>query len=454
MKEKNLIESAFRESDVRGLVKTQITEEFALLLGKAIANTFKSRAFIVGRDRRKSSKALENALIKGITKSGADVFLLEDTLSPIAYFAARFYEFPGVFITASHNPLEYNGFKIIGKDGLTKGKYSGLNAVKREFFRLKKQQTSQSGKIKKEGSVFKASFFEEYKKRTLEFDYGITPLKLVVNTGGNKSGELLKKILVEKKVKIIQVLPKKGVVSNPLIDSGIEVTRKIRKEKADMGVAFDFDGDRTFFFDEKGEKIDNSSIAALIATRLLRKKPGSLVLYDVRSDWVIRDAVNDAGGKTLMVKVGHTNVKEKMKKHDAIYCGEVSGHNYFKETGYAESSFAPIIILLSLISKENKSLSSLVKPFRRNYLLNETNFEVASMNSIKITIKAVKKAMKGGKRSSLDGIRIDYPLWWFNLRGSKNEPVIRLTMGAVRKEILEHKFALLKEIILKHHLRP
>ncbi|MCX6803938.1 MAG: hypothetical protein NTY48_05215 [Candidatus Diapherotrites archaeon] len=446
--------SAFRESDIRGIVGKQITPEFAKKIGNAIAKTFKSEYYILGRDKRPSSRTLERALRKGILESGASVYELEDTISPLAYFAARFYNSPGVFVTASHNPIEYNGFKIIGKDGLTKGMKNGLDKVKKEFdencfqeLRSLQNITLKSKQKSTKGKVIKPGILCEYKKSVLQFDRGIMPAKIVINNGGNRSGKLLKSILKEKKVEIIEINPKKWHISNPLIDKGEEVSEKIILTKADLGVAFDFDGDRTFFFDEKGNKLDNSTIAALIASFLLKEKGKGIVLYDVRSDWIIKDTVKANGGKSIMVEVGHTNVKEKMKKHEAIYCGEISGHNYFKESGYTESSIMPIIILLSIISIEKKPLSQIAKPFMKNHLLNETNYTV---NNINKTIEDVSRLIKGGKRSNLDGLRVDFSDWWFNIRGSKNEPLIRLTMGAKKKKLLMKKKRLIESEIRKH----
>ncbi len=444
MENSTKLPSVFRESDIRGIVGRQITPEFARKIGNAVAKTFKSNYYVLGRDKRSTSRALSRAIRKGLLESGANVYDLGETISPLAYFAARHYNCPGVFITASHNPKEYNGFKIIGSDGLTKGIRNGLDKVKKEF------DLNQPLK-KTKGKIIRPNIFHDYKLNVLHFDRGITPAKIVLNNGGNTSGKLLKKILEGKRVKIIEINPKRGYISNPLIDKGKEVSRKILAKKADFGVAFDFDGDRIFFFDEKGNKLDNSSIAALIANFLLGEKKSGTILYDVRSDWIIKDTVKTCGGKSLMVEVGHTNVKEKMKKNDAIYCGEISGHNYFRESGYTESSLMPIIIILSIISTEKKTLSELIKPFRKNHLLNETNYTVDDINQ---TINDVSKLIKGGKRSTLDGLRVDFNDWWFSIRGSKNEPLIRLNMGAKNKEVLEKKLALIESAVKKHYLRP
>lgn len=444
--EKKIISEVFRKSDIRGFVDNQITEEFSYFLGVSMVKTLKTKNIVVGRDNRNSSKKLENFFIKGVVDCGVNVYKINSTLSPIAYFVCQVYSFPGVFITASHNPKEYNGFKLIGRDGLTIGKNIGLDKIKKEFEKIYFKKKGVFKKAKTNGKIFSHNFFKKYKKNILSFKEKLSFFKIVINNGGNDSVKMLKEIFKKEKITIINITPKKGSISNPLVDDGFEVSKEIISKKADFGVFFDFDGDRVFFFDEKGRKIHNSIFSCLLIEYFLKKYPNAKVLFDVRSDWIVKETIKKNNGKAIMIGVGHATVKQKMKKFDAIYCGEISGHNYFKENKYSESSFIPIILLMNILSKEKKPLSKLIKKFQKNKILNETNFRVKKPDE---KIKKIDTFFNYGKKSKIDGIRIDFKDWWFSVRKSKNEPILRLNMGAVNKKLLIYKKKIIQKVILE-----
>jgi phosphomannomutase len=449
--------NAFRDNDIRGIYPEEINEKFAENLGKAIVKTLKAKKVIVGTDSRESSKKLYNAIIKGTTNAGANTLCMGLTITPALYFAAREKKAAGIMITASHNPKQYNGFKITHTNGITIGKENGLTEIKKEFDKIseegkqksKKEKTDFKGKktkaIKK-GKKLSANYFEEYKKDALSYLEKNKIKKIVAATGNSEAGNFLKKILAGKKTQVIVLNPEKGTIGNPLTENNRQLAEKIIEEKADFGVAFDFDGDRIFFYDEQGKKLNNNIIASAIAKYLLEKEKGT-ILYDARSDWIIKKTIEQNGGKAKMVRVGHTLVKEKMEEEKALYCGEISGHNYFKTNHYADSSIIAVMSIMSILSKENKKLSTLAEEFTENIVSEEMNF--ALKNPLE-KIKQIEQILPKGNKNTLDGLRIDYPNWWFSLRPSRNEPLLRLNIGAKTKGLLEEKIAELRESIEKN----
>ena len=428
----------FREYDIRGLVE-DFSEDFAKRLGQTIIKTTNAKNIVVGKDGRASGNKLLQALIQGIKESGADVLSIGTTSTPVCYFVCKYYNSPGIMVTASHNPKEFNGFKIVKKDGLTIGMGTGLGKMRKAFEKGKFVKTKKRGKTKT------VNYFNDYKKHILSFLKYIKNTKIVIDDGNSANGELLKKILQEQKVNIISVKRKKGDIGNPLIESNKKLKAVIKKQKADFGVAYDFDGDRVFFLDEKGKKINNEAIASIISKYLLEKNYyKGTILYDTRSDWIIKDTIRKYGGKAIMTRVGHSTIKALMKKEKALYCGEISGHNYYKDNFYADSALITTIHILSIFSKENKKFSKLVGDYQKNILSGEINFKVKDREA---KLNEIKKKIKGGKRNTLDGIRIDYDNWWFNIRPSKSEPFLRLAMGAKTKKLFEQKKKMLTKII-------
>ena len=429
----------FKNYDIRGLIEEEITSDFAERLGQTIVNTTKSKNIIVGRDGRESGEKLLKSLILGIRKSGSNVLTLGKISTPVCYFTSQKYKLPGVIVTASHNPKAFNGFKIVKTDGLTVGMGSGLEKIKKAFeennFVLKKRKTT----------IKKLDYFKDYKKHILSFAKDVKKVKIVVDNGNSSDEMLLDKILVNKKVKIYSISIPKKRIGNPLIDSNKELKAKIIKEKADFGVAYDFDGDRVFFFDETGKQIDNELIASLISKYLLTKnKNKGKILWDIRSDWIIKDVIKKNGGKPLVTRPGHSNIKTLMKKEKALYCGEISGHNYYKDNFYADSALITTIHVLSIFSNKNTKFSKLIKPFKKNFLTGEINFKIENRVG---KIKEIEKGIKGGKRTKLDGLRVDFKNWWFCVRASNSQPVLRLTMGAKTKRLLKQKKKKITKII-------
>ncbi|MGI6335391.1 MAG: phosphomannomutase/phosphoglucomutase [Minisyncoccales bacterium] len=415
----------FKAYDIRGIYGEQLNEDIAYKIGRAFAMYIGSK-IVVAKDNRLSSDSLFEALTRGITDQGSDVYNIGLSTSPMFYFAvSNLVCDGGVIITASHNPPQYNGFKMVRSDAMPLSGEDGIDQIKQ----LVEENNFSSSK---KGNISTLDITDKYVN---SFEIKKYNLKVVVDTANSVSGLIVNRMF--RGVSLFHLFSEldgsfPNHEPNPLEEKNIKDLReKVLEYGADIGIAFDGDGDRVFFVDEKGELISSDLIIALIA-KLIDKK----VLYDLRCSNIIKETARDS----VMWRVGHSFIKKKMKDEDIFFGGEYSGHYYLKQgSSYYESPYFVIYKLFEAM--ENKKLSELIAPFKKYYHSGELNFEVEDKQSV---IEKVEKNYSYGKITKIDGVRIDFDDWWFLLRGSNTEPILRLIVEAKSKELLDSK---IKEIV-------
>jgi phosphomannomutase len=432
--------SIFKAYDVRGIYPSELDEELAYKIGRAFVTFLKVSNVVVSQDMRESSKSLKKELIRGITDQGADVIEVKGLCStPRSYFACWFLKSPGsIMVTASHNPGKYNGFKFTREKAIPISGDTGIKDIEKLVLRNRFKD------VKKKGIVVKKDITNDYKKHILRFIdvKKIKPLKVVIDAGNGMGGKDMELVLDKLPLKVVRMYFKPdgsfpNHEANPLKEENlIDIKKRVKEEKADFGIAIDGDADRVFFIDENSETIPADFITCLIAEDILKKNKGGKVLYDLRSSWVVKEVIEKNGGKAGMSKVGHSFIKEQMRKEKAVFAGELSGHFYFKDNSYTDSGVIAALKVIQIISEKGKRLSELVKPLRKYYASGEINSEVKDKEG---KIKELAKRYKDGKISWLDGIRVDFDDWWFNVRPSNTEPLLRLNLEAKSKELMEEK---------------
>ncbi len=422
--------NAFKAYDLRGKVPSELNPDMAYKIGKAYAKLLKAETIVVGHDVRKSSDALSDSLIKGLTDSGVDVTDIGICGTEMIYYATSALETDGgIMITASHNPPEYNGMKFVKKHSVPVGYNSGLNEVEKLILTDNLGQNSEyPGMVKKKDVM--AAFITNLKKF---YDPGkIKPLNIVVNAGNGCAGLALDAIEKDLPVQMIKIFNNpdsnfpNGVPNPLLIENRQPTIDAVLKSKADLGVAWDGDYDRCFFFDEKGRFIEGYYIVGLLAKSILQINKGENIVHDPRLVWNTLDIVKKYGGKAVESVSGHAYIKQKMREVNAIYGGEMSAHHYFRDNAYSDSGMIPFLLILQLISQENKPLSALVEEMIHNYPCSgEINSTIADPAG---KLKEIENLYHDGKVEHVDGLSVEYPEWRFNLRMSNTEPIIRLNV--------------------------
>jgi phosphomannomutase len=432
----------FKAYDVRGLYPSQLDEDGAYRIGRGYVEHFEPKTIAVGRDMRLSSEAMSKAVIEGATDGGADVLDLGLVGTEMVYHAVGELALDGgICVTASHNPKEYTGMKIVRRGALPVGGDSGLAQVRA-------RAEEGFGAVAKQGSVMPEDVWPSFTRKVLSFVEAteILPLRVVVDAANGMAGVMLPPVL--------EHLPQLDVVRcyfdpdgsfpnhepNPLLPENREfIVRKVREEGADLGVAYDGDADRCFFVDDTGEFVPGDFVTALIAEATLAKAPGEKVIYDVRASWAVPETIARAGGVPLVNRVGHAFIKQRMRKEDAVFAGEVSAHYYFREFSQADTGVVPFLVVLALLSRRRSKLSELLAPYReRFFLTGEINTPVADV-PLKLQELKERYAAEGGRISHLDGVSIDFEDWHFNVRPSNTEPLLRLNLEALSEELMAEK---------------
>ncbi|HVP36443.1 MAG TPA: phosphomannomutase/phosphoglucomutase [Terriglobales bacterium] len=431
--------SIFKAYDIRGIYPQELNDNIAYLIGRGFVQYLKPRMVCIGRDMRLSSDALFQNLSRGITRSGADVIDLGLCTSDALYFAVgKFGYEAGAMITASHNPPEYNGMKMCQKEAVPLSGKEGIEQI-REI--IARGDFSAPGK---EGIVKKQDIQSDYIRHLLSFiePQKIKRFKIVADAGNGIAGKVLPDFFSHLPCKLIPMFFEldgsfPNHVPNPMIpENMVPLGSRILQEKADFGVAFDGDADRMFLMDEKGVTLGGDIVAALVAKSLLKKEKGATILYNVPCSRTVREVIEQNGGKAVRTPVGHALIKPLMKKYDAVFGGEHSGHFYFRKNYFADSGMIAISVCLELLSEENKPLSQLVSSIDHYFRSGEINSRVADVPK---KLEEIELHYRDGKIDHLDGITVEYPDWWFNVRPSNTEPLLRLNLEANTRELLDQK---------------
>ncbi|MDG5766562.1 phosphomannomutase/phosphoglucomutase [Balneolales bacterium ANBcel1] len=430
--------SAFKIYDIRGIYPDQINARFMYTLGKAFATRFSPRKVVIGGDSRLSSEELRNALSDGLCDSGVDVLDLGLCGSEMVYFATGTYGLDGgLMITASHNPMEYNGCKMVVEGARPVGAENGLNDIKTliaeegPFHHVDGKGSSRRGAC--EWKDISDEFLSHVcDMLTQELDSG---LKVVVNSGNGAAGPLIGRLADKLPCTLIPMFSEPdgrfpNGVPNPLLPENRQDTADaVLANKADLGVAFDGDFDRCFFFDENGRFVEGYYIVGLMAAQMLEKYPGAKIVHDPRLTWNTIETVEKLGGQPVQSKTGHTFIKELMRKEAAAYGGEMSAHHYFRDFWYCDSGILPFLLMLELMSQSGKKLSALVdEAFHRYPVSGELNYRIDGDAGKLVKQIAEKYERQGGEVTSPDGLSVTFPDWRFSLRVSNTEPLLRLNV--------------------------
>ena len=432
----------FKAYDVRGIYPKELDEDGAYAIGRAYVEQFEPRRIAVGRDMRVSSPSMAAALIRGATEGGADVLDLGLVGTEMVYFAVGDLELDGgVAVTASHNPKEYTGMKIVRRGALPVGGDSGLLDIRDKAMALGDMPEGQSL-----GQVQEYDVWPAYVDRVLSFvDVSvIKPLRVVIDAANGMAGVMLPPVLERLPIEAIRhYFEPDGTFPNhepnPLLPENREfIVEQTTTEGADFGVAFDGDADRCFFVDDEGEFVPGDFVTALLAESVLKKSPGGKIIYDVRASWAVPETIEGAGGTPLMNRVGHAFIKHRMREEGAVFGGEVSGHYYFRDFSQADSGVVPFLLMLELVSLRGEKLSQILRPYRDRYFITgELNTPVPD---VALKLEELEDHFgKQGEVSHLDGISVNAGEWHFNVRPSNTEPLLRLNLEARSEELMEQK---------------
>jgi len=436
--------AVFKAYDVRGLYPSEITEDLFHQLGRAFVAYLGPGKYGVTRDMRVSSPSLTKAFIDGAVMQGGSIVDYGLVGTDQMYYAVAADKLDGgAQITASHNPGEYNGCKMVRKEAFPLSGEAGIKEMKEMIL---------AGAIPaapaKPGSVERADIMARYVEHVLSFvdERSIKPFKVVLDAGSGVAGIVAPRLFDRLPCKTTRLcFEVDGTFpnheANPLIEENREdITAEVLKQKADVGIAWDGDADRCFFIDGTGEFIAGDFITALLAEAFLIKSPGQTIIYDVRASYAVKDIVAKYQGKALMNRVGHAFIKRRMREENAVFGGEVTGHYYFRDNFYADNGFIPALMILDLMSKKGLSLHDLLKPLRERYFISgEINTKVKSMDIAARKIDELKRRYADGNPYDLDGVSAEYPDWHFNVRQSNTEPLLRLNLEGLTPEIMEKR---------------
>ncbi|MBI5654479.1 phosphomannomutase/phosphoglucomutase [Candidatus Uhrbacteria bacterium] len=457
------IASVFKAYDIRGLAPEQLNSAFALKLGKALAAHFGPKRVLVGRDMRTTSFPLESALIEGLTSSGVEVVRIGLCSTPMFYVLTGMAQSTkpfdmGIMVTASHNPSKYNGFKIIRGDCLPVGQGSGMEELRDAFLTGKETKTDHAGTVADDPDAL-----ERYIGQILalaELPESMPQMKVAIDAGNGMAGAILPRLL--SRLPWLEVLPlffePDGTFpnheANPLkVETLNELILKVKNENCVLGVAFDGDADRIGFVDEEGVPIPGDLMTAFLAKEILKDNKGAKVLIDVRASWAAQEAIEEAGGVFEFCRVGHALIKKQMRESGAIFAGELSMHMYFHDLWNVESGDLALLLLLRRLASTGRSVSELMAPLKRYANSGEMNFEISDKAAVLSKLKE-KYSPEASFISEIDGLRIEHRDqndkrndWWFSVRASNTEPLLRLVVEARDVAVLNDRVAELRGLI-------
>jgi len=436
--------SIFKAYDIRGVYPDTLDEDLARDIGRAYVNHLglSGSRVVVARDMRLSGETLEKAFIAGVTEAGADVLDLGLVSTDALYFAVGHLEEPGgAMVTASHNPKEYNGFKLCREDAIALSLDEGIGQIRDLILSGKTP-----GAVEFPGSVEEGEISEDYAEHCLSFieTEGLRPLKIVVDAGNGMAGKMLPPVFEKLPFEYVPMyFELDGDFPNhppsPIEPENTEALReRVVAESADFGVAFDGDADRVFVIDEKGEVVSGDLLAALVAKSVLEKKPGETIVYSAVCSKALPELIRREGGVPVRTKAGHSIIKPQMRKHDAAFGGEHSGHFYFRDNYFADSGIIAMLTVAELVSNQEKPVSELLSPIDPYVRSGEINSEVEDQETVMQKVEEFYTE-RGADVDHLDGLTIEFDDWWFSLRPSNTEPLLRLNVEAENSETMQQK---------------
>jgi phosphomannomutase len=442
--------AAFKAYDVRGLYPSEIDEDGARNIGQAFVAYLGARRIGVSRDMRVSSPALAAAFINGARVQGADVVDYGMLGTDQLYYAVAHDRLDGgAQITASHNPKQYNGIKMVRAEALPLSGDAGIGQIRDMITSgtLPPPAATPEG-VRNIGTLTSRDISDEYIEKVLSFvDVGsIKPFKVVLDGGSGMAGAVAPKLFARLPCTVTSLcMDIDGTFpnheANPLLEENrADITAAVLREKADIGIAWDGDADRCFFIDGTGEFISGDFVTAILAESFLMKKAGGTIIYDLRASHAVKDTVARYNGRALMNRVGHAFIKQRMRQEDGVFAGEVTGHYYFKDYYYADNGFIPALLVLELMSKKGLSLHQLLAPLRERYFISgEINTKLANQDQVPRVLAAIEARYSDATIAKIDGISVDYPTWHFNVRASNTEPLVRLNLEGQTLELMAAK---------------
>ncbi len=452
------IEKVFKAYDVRGIYGPEIDEDLAWKIGHASAGFLRSllsgyergqassNRMIVGRDMRPHSPSLAEALIEGVRSSGVECVDIGLCDTPMVYFAINHLgACGGIQITASHNPMEYNGFKISGARARPVGQETGLQEIQRLVGTIRRMPPGASV-----APVIQMDLWEEYRKHVLRFLKLDRPIKVAVDASNGMGGKMIPAVFDG--VPNLEMIPLNFEIGegfahppNPLVEANLaQVRAAVREHKADLGICMDGDADRCMFIDENGGVVRADLMTALLARHFLQDNSGAMVVYDLRSSRAVPEEIRAAGGVPRRERVGHAYMKKTMTEGHGVFGGELSGHFYFRDNYNADSGAIAFAAALTVLTDKNRPFSELIAPINRYAHSGEINFAVADKAAKMLEIE---QAFSDAQIDHLDGVTCQYEDWWCNVRPSNTEPLLRLTLEARDQALMKEKLAKVEAIL-------
>jgi phosphomannomutase len=445
MREPTDIGKLFKAYDVRGVVPGELTPDTAYRIGRAIVVYLGADEVVVGRDMRVSGPALSAALIDGIRDQGANAVDVGLVSTDALYFAVGKYGYPaGVMITASHNPAEYNGFKICREEARALSFEQGISQI-RDLAVANDFPEPPEGR---RGDLQERDILDAYADHVLSLiDVSkVKPLKIAVDAGNGMAGATAPRVFARLPIEVVPLyFELDGTFpnheANPIEPENIvDLQKAVVEQGCDFGVAFDGDADRMFLIDEHGAFVGGDMTTLMVSVSMLQKHPGSTICYNLICSRSVPETVERMGGKAVRTRVGHSLIKAEMRTHDAIFGGEHSGHFYFRDNWYADSGMIAMLTVLELVSEAGKPLSEVLAPLDTRVRSGEINSEVSDPPAIVAKVEQ-HYAAQGADVDHLDGVTVGFPDWWFNLRSSNTQPLLRLNVEADDRETLDAKTA-------------
>jgi len=443
-----MLDQIFKAYDIRGVYPQEINERVVADIVKAYVQIFQPKKVAVGRDVRLSGESLKETAIDALIGSGVDVVDVGVVSSDMLYFAVASKELDGgISITASHNAGEYNGIKLVGKGAEPISLNSGLDKIRDLIKEGRIEETSG------EGAITKTELIDEYLSKVLSFinKKDVKTTRVVVNPNFGASGKVVEQLAKILNLDLVKMnfeedgsFPK-GKPDPLLPENQKETAELVVSSESSLGVSWDADADRCFFFDEKGQFVPPYYVTAILAKMMLQDNKGAAVVMDPRLVWATQDAVKEGGGLPVITRAGRSFVGQKMRESKAVFSGEISGHYFFRDFFYCDNGMIPFLLILERLSRDKVSLSEIVEPYREKYPNSgEINYTVSDVSDI---MQKIKDRFNDGELDTLEGITVTYPNWRFNIRSSNTEPLVRLNVEAKDKNLMEEKVSEITSLI-------